>query len=642
MRALTVKNVKINDGFWSPIQNLVMDVMLPYQADVLEDKPHIEVKGHAVQNFRIAAGEAEGEFQGMVFQDSDLAKWIEAVAYALSIKPNPDLERRADEIISLIGRAQEPDGYLNTFFTVKEPEHKWLNLQECHELYCSGHMIEAAVAYYQSTGKDALLKTMRKNADLICSKFGPPETGKQRGIPGHQEIELALLRLYEITGQKSYAQTAKYFLDERGREPNFFAEEAAKIGWRHFGMKPEDREYAQNHLPAKEQKEAVGHSVRAIYMYAAMASLAAETGDKEWFDSCRTLWDNMTKKRMYITGGLGSTVHGEAFTIDYDLPNDTIYAETCASIAMIFFARYMLEIEQKGEYADIMETQLYNGALSGMQLDGRRFFYVNPLEVVPGVSGKLHGYRHVLPKRPKWYGCACCPPNLARLITSLGQYAWGESSDTVFAHLYIGGSAALSHANITCETNYPWTDTVKYTVKPTGDTEFTFAIRIPGWCKNWSLSINGTPYKAEVKDGYIYIKRKWARFDTIKLTLPMEARRMYANTNVRADAGCVALQRGPVVYCFEEVDNGANLAALRILRGTKLTAKDENIPGLGKLVVLEAEGRRMESSEALYSDKPPTGKPVTLRAVPYYTWGNRESGGMRVWMLEGCKKGLNY
>jgi len=279
--ATVVKNVKIKDGFWTPIQDLVMDFMLPYQADILEDKADIDVKSHAVENFRIAAGEAEGEFHGMVFQDSDVAKWLEAVAYALTVKPNPGLEKRADDLIALIGRAQEEDGYLNTYFTVKEPHHKWLNLQECHELYCSGHMIEAAVAYYEATGKDVLLNIMRKNADLICSKFGSVESGKLRGIPGHQEIELALMRLYYVTGEKSYLETAQYFLDERGREPNFFAEETAKRDWKHFNMDPERREYAQNHLPAKEQTEAVGHSVRAAYMYAAMASLAAETGDKE-------------------------------------------------------------------------------------------------------------------------------------------------------------------------------------------------------------------------------------------------------------------------------------------------------------------------------------------------------------------------
>ncbi|MCL2571052.1 MAG: glycoside hydrolase family 127 protein [Defluviitaleaceae bacterium] len=633
-KAVTVKDVKIKDSFWSPIQDLVMDFMLPYQADILEDKADIEVKSHAVQNFRIAAGEAEGEFHGMVFQDSDVAKWLEAVAYALTVKSNPDLEKRADEIIALIGRAQEEDGYLNTFFTVKQPEHKWLNLQECHELYCSGHMIEAAVAYYEATGKDELLKIMRRNADLICSRFGPPETGKLRGIPGHQEIELALMRLYYITGEKSYLETAQYFLDERGREPNFFAEEAAKLDWHHFGMKPENREYAQNHLPAKEQTEAVGHSVRAVYMYAAMAALAAETKDEEWLKACRTLWGNIVNKRMYITGGIGSTVAGEAFSIDYDLPNDTVYAETCASVAMVFFARYMLEIEPKGEYADIMEKMLYNGALSGMQQDGRRFFYVNPLEVVPGVSGKLFGHKHVLPKRPEWYGCACCPPNLARLITSLGQYAWAQSDDTVYCHLYVGGLAELNLADINVETNYPWDGKVKIAFTQKNNPSYTFAIRIPGWCKDWTLSLNGQPVKAEVKDGYAYITREWETGDIVELNLPMEPKRMYANTAVRADIGTVALQRGPIVYCLEEVDNGPNLAALHLPRDAKLLPKKTNLKGLGDVVLIEAEGLRIESSSDLYSDTPPQSKPAILRAVPYYSWGNRESGGMRVWIHE--------
>ncbi|MCL2362067.1 MAG: glycoside hydrolase family 127 protein [Defluviitaleaceae bacterium] len=629
-KSAKISGVKIRDEFWSPIQDLVMEEMLPYQADVLEDKADVTEKSHAVQNLRIAAGETKGEYHGLVFQDSDLAKWLEAVAYALNVKPIPNLEKKVDEIIDLIGRAQQADGYLNTYFTVKEPERKWQNLQECHELYCSGHMIEAAIAYYEATGKDKFLNIMRRNADLICSKFGPPESGKERGIPGHQEIELALLRLHEITGEKSYLETAQYFLDERGREPDFFMEETEKRDWKHFGMDPANREYAQNHLPAKEQAHAVGHSVRGIYMYSAMAKLAAETGDEEWLNACRALWENITGKRMYITGGLGSTVAGEAFTIDYDLPNDTIYAETCASIAMVFFARYMLEIEPKGKYGDIMELQLYNGALSGMQLDGKRFFYVNPLEVVPGVSGVLHGFKHVKPQRPEWYACACCPPNLARLITSLGQYAWGENKDTVFNHLYLGGRADLELAQIGCETNYPWDGSIKYTVTPKQGRNFKLAIRIPGWCNQYKIKIKDKEYESEEIGGYMYIQREWSPDDIVEVKLHMEPKRIYANSMVRAAAGCVALQRGPIVYCLEEVDNHPNLAALRLPRTSKLKAIQHN-----GITVLEADGLRLEAEAALYSDVPPKTQPVTLRAVPYYYWGNRKPGGMRVWIQEG-------
>ena len=631
--ALPLRNVTINDGFWSELQNRVIDVVIPYQNQILEDQVPGAEKSHAIQNFRIAAGDAKGEFHGMVFQDSDVAKWLEAVAYALTVRPDAELEKKADEVIDIIGRAQQPDGYLNTFFIVKEPDRKWQNLQECHELYCAGHMIEAAVAYYEATGKDNLLNIIRKKADLICQRFGH---GKTQGIPGHQEIEMALMRLYHITGAESYKETALYFLDERGKDPSFFAEEIKRRNWHHWGN-TEHREYTQNHLPVREQTEAVGHSVRAVYMYAGMAAVAAETNDAGLLKACHTLWDNVVNKRMYITGGIGSTAHGEAFTTDYDLPNDTIYAETCASIAMVFFARYMLELAPKSKFADNMELQLYNGALSGMQLDGKRFFYVNPLEVVPGVSGVVPVQRHVKPTRPEWYTCACCPPNVSRLITSLGQYAWGENEKGVYSHLYLGGTANCEKAGmqIECASNYPWCGDINYTVNPeTAGLERFFAVRIPAWCGKWTLTVNGTPAQYDLKDGYAYITRKWEKGDKVALSLSLEPRRVYANTRVHANAGCVALMRGPVVYCLEETDNGNDLAALRLPRGSVVTAKRENVDSIGNVVVLEAEGTRVTSCESLYSDTPPESKPVSLRAVPYYTWGNRESGGMRVWVRE--------
>jgi DUF1680 family protein len=473
---------------------------------------------------------------------------------------------------------------------------------------------------------------MRRKADLICGRFGE---GKIKGIPGHQEIELALVRLYNVTGEKSYLETAEYFLNERGKDPSFFEEEIQKRGWHHW-RGGENREYTQNHLPVREQKEAVGHSVRAVYMYAGMAALAAENNDESLLSACRVLWNNITNKRMYITGGIGSTAHGEAFTTDYDLPNDTIYAETCASIAMVFFARYMLETEIKGEYADIMERELYNGALSGMQLDGKRFFYVNPLEVVPGVSGKVPPHRHVLPQRPEWYACACCPPNVSRLITSLGQYAWGQNDNGIFNHLYIGGEAEFKHGGkIICETDYPWCGNVKYNVNPkTENAEFFFAIRVPAWCGEWEITVNGAPAKFELKNGYAYLTRQWNSGDVVELNLSMEVKRLYANTKVRANAGCVALMRGPVVYCLEEADNGQDLWALRLPRSSKIIVKRETENSIGDIVVLEAEGLRAESNNDLYSALPPDSKPASLRAVPYYTWGNRGSGGMRVWIRE--------
>lgn len=632
MKNLPIRNVKVKDPFWSKFQELVISEMLPYQKAVFEGKNRNNRGGSAIENFRIAAGESKADYYGMVFQDSDLAKWIEAVAYSLSVKPDEKLEKEADEIIELIGRAQEADGYLNTYFQIKEPEHKWQNLLECHELYCSGHMIEAAVAYYEATGKDSLLKTMCKNADLICDRFGK---GKERGYPGHQEIELALLRLYRVTKNEKYLNTAKYFLEERGTDPEYFAVEAAKRNWQHFGMNPENREYAQFHAPVKKQDRAVGHCVRAVYMYTAMADLAGETGDKELLLACEKLWENITQKHMYITGGIGSIAAGETFSADYYLPNDTVYAETCASVAMVFFARRMLELRQKGEYADIIEKELYNGVLSGMQIDGKHFFYVNPLEVVPGISGELHGYRHVLPQRQDWYACACCPPNLARLIMSLGRYAWGENEDTVFAHLYLGGKAHFDCAGgvgIKCESEYLRKGFVSFKLSPEKESKFTFAVHIPAWCKNFKIRINGQEETFELKDGYAYVNRNWQKGDTLTLELDLVPRKVYSNVHVRENAGCAALMYGPMVYCFEEKDNGKNLAALSIPEKAQIHALVEEHENIGEVLTLKFDGAKDISGGKLYEDEAPKLESCKLTAIPYHLWGNRGPGEMRVWM----------
>ncbi len=633
-KSLPVEKVKIEDGFWSAVQTLIVEEVLPYQKAIMEDKVPGAQKSHAIENFRIAAGEAQGEFYGMVFQDSDVAKWLEAVAYSLIIRPDPQLEKEADDVIGLIGRAQEDDGYFDTYFIVKEPDHKWQDLLECHELYCSGHMIEAGIAYYQATGKDALLNIVKRNADLICSMFGEH---KNPGLPGHQEIELALLKLYELTREKRYLDTARFFLEGRGQKPDFFEEEAKKRDWSRSGMDVNDKAYNQNHLPVKQQEKAVGHSVRAAYMYTAMADFAAISGDEEMYHACLKLWDNIVQKQMYLTGGIGSTVKGEAFTVDYDLPNDTVYSETCASVAMVFFAHRMLEIQPKGEYADIIEKELYNGVLSGMQLDGKRFFYVNPLEVVPGVSGELYGYQHVLPSRPAWYDCACCPPNAARLFTSLGQYCWGENEDTVFSHVYLGGTAEFSCAggvSVACKSGYPWAGHIEYTLSPKTPAAFQFAVHIPAWCRKWQVQVNGQAVQPALKDGYAYLAREWKDGDTVTLELEIKARRVYANTRVRKDAGCVALVRGPIVYCFEEKENGKDLSTLRIPRNAALEEKWVRDETIGKLLEIQLQGLRTSSSDLLYEENPPQETQTLVSAVPYYMWGNRGLGEMRVWMLE--------
>ena len=638
-KEISLNQVKIEDGFWSQMQDLVTNVVIPFQERVLNDEePGVE-KSHAIDNFRIAAGLAEGEFYGMVFQDSDVAKWLEGVAYSLVIKPDAELEARADAIIDIVAQAQQEDGYLNTYFTIKEPEHRWQNLLECHELYCAGHMMEAAAAYYEATGKDKLLHVMERMADHIISRFGDAE-GKVKGIPGHQEVEIGLMRMYHVTGKKEYKDMARYFLEERGKDPEFFEKEAKKRDWEHFGMKPEDTKYNQSHATVYEQDEAVGHSVRAVYMYTAMADLAAEDGDEKLLAACRRLWNNMIQKKMYITGGIGATVVGESFSVPYELPNDTVYAETCASIGLVFFAKQMLKSEKRGVYADVMERALYNGIISGMQRDGKRFFYVNPLEVNPGTSGVAAGYEHVIPERPGWYACACCPPNLVRMITSLGKYAWDEDEKTIWSHLFIGSEASFEKADIRVESSYPWEGSVTYHVSAKSEKAFALAIHIPSYIHRAQLvvKINGRTAvtDAAMKDGYLYLERTWGSADEVTLEFAMPVRKIYANTKVREDIGCVAIMRGPVVYCFEGVDNGEEIHALFIGKELSVQTVSGTEGVLAGMTLLDIAGKRLTYAgcEDLYCEQAPQIEDVTLRAIPYFAWGNRGLNQMRVWMHE--------
>lgn len=639
---------KIKDNFWSKYDALVRDVVIPYQRDALNDRVADADPSAAIRNFRIAAGEEEGEFYGMVFQDSDVAKWLEAVAYSLENHPDPELEKEADEVIDLIGRAQQPDGYLNTFYIINGLENRWTNLHECHELYCAGHMIEAAVAYYEATGKRKFLDIVCKFADHIDSVFGP-EDGKLKGYPGHQEIELALVKLFRVTKDKKYLNLAKFFLDERGKDPYYFDIEWEKRGkTSHWtggkGAAPsKSKEYNQAHLPVREQTEAVGHAVRAVYMYTAMADVAMETGDEELLEACRRLWNNIVYKRMYITGAIGSQVHGEAFSFDYDLPNDTVYAETCAAIGLVFFASRMLEAEPKGQYADVMERALYNGVISGMSLDGKSFFYVNPLEVNPEACEKNGNFRHVKPVRQKWFGCACCPPNVARLLASLGHYIYGIKDNTVYTHLYIGSNTEAdidgTKVNISQETNYPWDGKVSITINLDGAKEFGLGLRIPGWCNEAKLSVNGQELDlaSVTVDGYAIIKRKWQNGDRVELDLPMEPVRVRSNPLVRANIGKVAIQNGPIVYCLEEVDNGPNLHTVVLPKDSELEVSfREDLLGGVNIITAQGEKAKVETwgLELYKANASFEYQPAKLTFVPYYAWVNRQPGEMTVWIRE--------
>jgi hypothetical protein len=632
-KRIELEKVKIKDGFWSPIQNLMINQVIPYQEHILNDKIEGVEKSHAFANFRIAAGLEEGDFYGMVFQDSDVAKWLEAVAYSLIVKPDIELEKRADIIIDTIEMSQQEDGYLNTYFTVKEPKKRWENLHECHELYCAGHMMEAAVAYYQSTGKKKLIEIMSRMTDHIIQIF---EKEKKGGISGHQEVEIGLLRMYEVTREDKYIKLAEYFINERGKDPDYFIKETKERGWSHQGMDPKDTLYNQSHKPVRDQSFAEGHSVRALYMYTAMAELATKTNDLELYETCIRLLDNIVNKRMYITGGIGSTVKGEAFTIDYDLPNDTIYAETCASVALCFFASKLSSIKATGWIGDLLERALYNGVLAGMQLDGKKFFYVNPLEINPGISGVLYGYEHVLPERPEWYACACCPPNVARLITSLGQYIWSEKDDVIYAHLFIGNKARFKQATLVLESAYPWEGKIQIRIEEMKkQTSFSLALRRPSYAKNYNLTVNGDNCEVIEDKGYLYIDRVWSEKDVVDYTIDLSIRRIRCNPKVRHNIGKIALMRGPLVYCFEGVDNGDDIQALSILTDGKAEIKSEDGNSqIGPVRMIEIKGMRAKTTDKLYSEVTLEYVPQTLKAIPYYTWGNRGLTQMYVWIQE--------
>lgn len=643
MEHVSKRNVKINDDFFGYYTKLVREVMIPYQWEVLNDRVDDAEPSHAVKNFKIAAGLEKGDFYGFVFQDSDVAKWLEAVGHILMTHPDPELEKTADEMIDLIEKAQCQDGYLDTYYIINRNEKRWSNLYECHELYCAGHLIEAAVAYYEATGKDKLLKVACRLADLIDSVFGP-EDGKIKGYPGHQEIELSLVKLYKATGNPKYLRLSSYFINERGKEPNYFLYEWEHVRNKmsHWTRKEEpapNLEYNQSHKPVREQDRAVGHAVRAVYMYSAMADLAYENSDKELFEACRRIWEDITQRQMYVTGGIGSTYQGEAFTFDYDLPNDTVYAETCASIGLVFFAHRMLKMELSNEYGDVIEKVLYNLLPGSMSRNGKSFFYVNPLEVWPEASENDPGKKHVKPERQKWFSCACCPPNIARLLTSLGDYIYSACQDTLFTHLYVGGTVETvisgRKIKITQNSGYPYHGDVHFSMHTGGPLNFKFAFRIPSWCRKYEIYVNGKMSDFEINGGYAFISRIWNDGDTVDLVMDMPVEIVAANPKVRENAGKVCIMRGPLVYCIEEADNGPNLPAISLCTDEGLETDVDSDLAEGVVIITGKGIRTVEDGwdNTLYGPyRNVKTRPVRIKAIPYYLWGNRGTGEMQVWI----------
>lgn len=634
----TLKNFIMGEGFLGRYERLIKDSVIPYQEKALRDEIEDAEKSHAIENFRLAAtkletGICEEEFYGMVFQDSDVAKWLEAAAYSLLKYPDEELEQRCDEVIDLIGRAQHQDGYLNTYFTVKEPDKRWTNLEEAHELYCAGHMMEAAVAYAECTGKTKLLDIMCRMADHIYQHFIAEGA---EGYPGHPEIELALMRMYRGTNNTKYKDLAEHFINVRGVDSDFFIKESERYPWTVWGNNSHDKEYTQCHAPLREQQKAVGHAVRAVYLYTGMADVANETNDDQLVEACKTLWDNITQCRMYVTGAIGSAYEGEAFTKDYHLPNDTAYAETCASIALIFFARKMLDLEKHSKYADTMERALYNCVLAGMQLDGTKFFYVNPLEVIPGISGEAVTHRHALPERPKWFACACCPPNVARLLSSLGRYAWSIDGSTIYSHLFIDGELKLEneiHGKVNVKTEYPYDNKVVYNFLPEETVmKLTLAIRLPEWSDKTVIMLNNSIIEYQNINGYAYIVGDFTKKDEIVVSFDMSIKRIYSSEKVSANSGKIAISRGPFIYCAEGIDNDGNVLGLSISKdaNAEFNASQE----LGGIVEITIDGFRTGCENSLYTFKRPKKEACKIKLIPYYAWGNRGLNQMRVWLTE--------
>ncbi|MFC6823594.1 glycoside hydrolase family 127 protein [Halopelagius fulvigenes] len=627
---IELSDVEIDDGFWSPWVTRNRDVTIEYQYEQLEESGTLE-------NFRRARdGKREG-FQGMWFQDSDAYKWLEAASYELAKADDPDLRERVDEVIELVAAAQRDSGYINTYFQLVEPEMKWTNLNIMHELYCAGHLIEAAVAHYEATGEESLLDVATNFADHVDDVFGD----RIDGVPGHEGIELALVRLSQVTDDERYLDLAQYFVDLRGHDDRleWELEHSDEIGghsWDDGALIPaagggslfldEDGEYvgtyAQAHAPVREQETVEGHSVRAMYLFAGVTDLVAETDDEELFEAMKRLWGNMTTKRMYVTGGIGPEREHEGFTEDYDLRNEGAYAETCAAIGSIFWNQRLLELTGEAKYADLIERTLYNGFLAGVSLDGTRFFYENPLES----SGDHH--------RKGWFTCACCPPNAARLFASLGQYVYSNVDGALTVNQYVGSTVTTTvdgtEVELTQLSSLPWSGEATLTVDADGPVPIR--LRIPDWATDASVSIDGEEVD-QSDDDYVELDGEWSD-DQIKVRFEQEPELVRAHPAVKSDAGRVAVERGPLVYCAEAVDNDRPLHQYTLASDAVIDAehRDDLLDGV---TILEADAKvpALDGWEGtLYRPDDETDtESAQLTMIPYYAWDNREPGEMQVW-----------
>jgi len=609
LRPVPFTDVRIQDSFWAPRRETNRVASIPFSLQQLEEAGNLE-------DMRLAARGATNGFRGPVFMDSDLYKALEAASYSLATHPDPALEKQLDDIISLLAAAQQSDGYLNSYYTVKEPGRRWTNLRDCHELYCAGHMFEAAVAHFQATGKKTFLNIATRYADYIDSVFGPPP--KRLGYPGHPEIELALIKLWRATGNQRYFDLARFFVENRGRK--FFATE------HHTPLDRYDGSYWQDDVPIYDHRNIEGHAVRAAYLMSGVTDVASQTGDTRLLTMLGRVWRNTTQRNEYITGGIGPSASNEGFTVDYDLPNLTAYQETCATVALVQWSHRLALLYGDAAYADVVERGLYNGILSGVSQDGTRFFYVNPLES----TGNHH--------RSPWFGCACCPPNVTRTLAFLGGYAYATSDDSLYVNLYIQGSARAKVGEtpvaLNVTTEYPWDGKVALELTPASSARFALRLRVPGWCERAAVAVNRETVPAPVIErGYLVLDREWKPADQVELDLPMPVQRVAANPQVKADQGLLAIQRGPIVYCLEQCDQAAPLASLWLPQEDPLNATRE--PGLlGGVVTITGEACSAPDPRwrrQLYQAAAPAQR-VALKAIPYYAWDNRQPGPMKVWL----------
>ncbi len=653
--------VVVTSDFWHSRRRMVADSALPYQWRALNDEVPVDVPegaswgengaqySHSLRNLRIAAGREQGAFSGQPFQDTDVSKWLESASYALRFKAeNIDVDRleaSVDEAVSLFEEAQDQDGYIDTKFEIDvDASQRFRGLRWSHELYTMGHFIEAAVAHYEATGSERALNVARRAAACIASHFGDEE-GKVHGPDGHPEIELALARLYEATGERQWLELAAWFIRVRGTNPEFWDQQDAAGGPQFYKNLDMPISYFVADKPALDLTEAEGHAVRFLYLATAMAKVGHLLDDDKLKTTAVKLWRNIVEHRMYVTGGVGSTQVGEAFTYDDDLPNDLVYAETCASVSMVFFAQALMSIEPDGSMGDVIERELYNGALSGIQLDGKRYFYVNPLDADPVASRRCPTKAHVLTRRAGWFDCACCPANLTRLIASVDRYLYsvgeGEHEGVIYAHQFIANRTEFGDDLVVEQRQkgegYPWNGDVTFAVDNPRGLDRTLAIRIPGWCASWKLSVNGRQVSPAVEHGFVFIDVSAARTD-IALRLDMPVRVLRAATRVREDFGKVALMRGPIVYCMEGCDNRDGDLWLDQIDTDRPVEESWQGDLLGGVVRLTAHGTRVDkqTDTPLYmSDAAkPAEIPTDLVFVPYYAWCNREEGQMQVWVRE--------